>query len=107
MVGIVHSFHRVDRPTIRLSDPGAFAMTMPSLDEYLNANRNRHEDELCALLRIASVSADSRHKDDVRRAADWVAGQFRALEFATELIPTAGHPIVFAQSPRVADAPTV
>ena len=80
---------------------------MPSLEEYLDANRTRHEDELCELLRIASVSADSRHKDDVRRAADWVAGQFRALDFATELIPTAGHPIVFAQSAVVPNAPTV
>jgi succinyl-diaminopimelate desuccinylase len=80
---------------------------MAALDEYLDANRNRHEEDLCALLRIASVSADSRHKDDVRRAADWVAGQFRSLQFATEVVPTAGHPIVFAESPRVADAPTV
>jgi succinyl-diaminopimelate desuccinylase len=79
---------------------------MPSLDEYLTSNRRRHEDELCELLRIASVSADSSHKDDVRRAADWVAGQFRGLGFATELIPTAGHPIVFAQSVAIAGAPT-
>jgi succinyl-diaminopimelate desuccinylase len=79
---------------------------MPTLDEYLTANRSRFEDELCDLLRIPSVSADSRHKDDVRRAADWVAGQFRSLGFATEVIPTAGHPIVFAQSPPVAGAAT-
>jgi succinyl-diaminopimelate desuccinylase len=80
---------------------------MPSLDEYLSANRSRFEDELCELLRIASVSADSRHKEDVRRAADWVAGQFRGLGLATEVIPTAGHPIVFAQSPLVPGAPMV
>jgi len=80
---------------------------MPNLEEYLSENRSRFEDELCELLRIASVSADSRHKEDVRRAADWVAGQFRSLGFATEIVPTAGHPIVFAQSPHVAGAPTV
>jgi acetylornithine deacetylase/succinyl-diaminopimelate desuccinylase-like protein len=79
---------------------------MPTLDEYLNANHGRHEEELCALLRIASVSADSRHKDDVRRAADWVVGQFRSLGLKTEMIPTPGHPIVFAESPRVPNAPT-
>jgi succinyl-diaminopimelate desuccinylase len=80
---------------------------MPALDEYLTANRSRFESELCELLRIASVSADSRHKDDVRRAAEWVAGQFRSLGLATEVIPTAGHPLVFAQSPLVAGAATV
>jgi acetylornithine deacetylase/succinyl-diaminopimelate desuccinylase-like protein len=80
---------------------------MPNLEEYLTENRSRFEDELCELLRIASVSADSRHKEDVRRAADWVAGQFRGLGLATEIVPTAGHPIVLAQSPQTAGAPTV
>jgi succinyl-diaminopimelate desuccinylase len=79
---------------------------MPTLDEYLDSNRGRHEDELCELLRIPSVSADSRHKEDTRRAAEWVAGQFRGLGFSTEVIPTAGHPIVFAESAKVAGAPT-
>jgi succinyl-diaminopimelate desuccinylase len=80
---------------------------MPTLDQYLDENRGRHEDALCELLRIPSVSADSRHKDDVRRAAEWVADRFRAVNFATEIVPTAGHPIVFAQSPQIAGAPTV
>jgi acetylornithine deacetylase/succinyl-diaminopimelate desuccinylase-like protein len=80
---------------------------MPNLEEYLTENRSRFEDELCELLRIASVSADSRHKEDVRRAADWVAGQFLGLGLATEIVPTAGHPIVLAQSPQTAGAPTV
>jgi acetylornithine deacetylase/succinyl-diaminopimelate desuccinylase-like protein len=79
---------------------------MSNLETYLDTNRARFEDELCDLLRIASVSADSRHKEDVKRAAEWVAGQFRSLKFATEVIPTAGHPIVFAESPHVAGAPT-
>ncbi|MCX7424145.1 MAG: dipeptidase, partial [Planctomycetia bacterium] len=61
----------------------------------------------CELLRIPSVSADSGRRDDIRRAADWVAGQFRGLGFATEIIPTAGHPLVYAESPQVEDAPTV
>ncbi|MBN2129254.1 MAG: dipeptidase, partial [Sedimentisphaerales bacterium] len=63
--------------------------------------------ELCELLRIPSVSADPARRDDVRRAADWVAGQFRGLGFATEIIPTAGHPLVYAESPRVDGLPTV
>ena len=43
----------------------------------------------------------------MRRAADWVAGQFRALGLKTELVETAGHPIVYAESPAVPGAPTV
>lgn len=80
---------------------------MDKIDQYLQQNAARLEEDLCELLRIPSVSADSRHGADVRRAADWVAGQFQRLKFTTELAETAGHPIVFAQSPRVDGAPTV
>ena len=80
---------------------------MTDLDDYLNENKDRHERELCELLRIASVSADSAHRADVRRAAEWVADQFRRLKLAVELVETAGHPIVYAESPPVAGAPSV
>jgi succinyl-diaminopimelate desuccinylase len=77
------------------------------IDDYLKTHAERFERELCELLRIPSVSADPGRRDDIRRAADWVAGQFRGLGFATEIIPTAGHPLVYAESPRVEGAPTV
>ena len=79
---------------------------MNQIDTYLDEHRDRFEDELCELLRIPSVSADSAHRDDVRRAAEWVADQFRGMKLATEVIETAGHPIVYAQSPAVPGAPT-
>jgi succinyl-diaminopimelate desuccinylase len=82
-------------------------MALQKIDRYLEQNAQRLEDDLCELLRIPSVSADSRHRADVRRAAEWVAGQLRKLMFTTEIVETAGHPIVFAQSPNVPGAPTV
>ena len=80
---------------------------MPTIDEYLAAERSRFEDELCEFLRIPSVSADPTRHADMARAADWVAGQFRGLELATEVITGEGHPLVYAESPRVEGAPTV
>lgn len=80
---------------------------MADLDRYLDKHREQFEDDLFALLRIPSVSTDSRHKPDVRRAAEWVAGQFRGIGLATTFIETEGHPIVFAESPPVDGAPTV
>ena len=80
---------------------------MPDLDQYLEDNAQAFEDDLCELLRIPSVSADSTHKADVRRAAQWVAGQFQGLGLATEICETPGHPIVYAESPAVPGAPTV
>ncbi len=80
---------------------------MPTLDEYLKSHEQSFQDDLCELLRIPSVSADSRHQGDIKKAAEWVAGQFRKLKFDTEVVATAGHPIVFASSPPVPGAPVV
>lgn len=79
---------------------------MPDLDEYLASRASSFEDDLCELLRIPSISADDAYRDDVRRAAEWVAQQFCRLNFDSELCETPGHPIVFAQSPPVPGAPT-
>ncbi len=80
---------------------------MAALDEYLEAHAQRFEAELCELLRIASVSADPQRRAEMDQAAAWLADQFRRLDFATEVIPTAGWPLVYAQSPAEAGAPTV
>ncbi|HTR77885.1 MAG TPA: dipeptidase [Gemmatimonadaceae bacterium] len=80
---------------------------MTAIDDYLTNHSQRFEDELCDLLRIASVSADSKHQADVRKAGNWVLKQFESLGLKSELIETAGHPLVYAESPAVAGAPTV
>jgi succinyl-diaminopimelate desuccinylase len=80
---------------------------MQDVDAYLEADRDRFEDELCALLKIPSISADSSHAADMRRAADWVAGQFRSMGLAPEVIETSGQPLVYAETPAVPGRPTV
>ncbi|HEY4310252.1 MAG TPA: dipeptidase [Pirellulales bacterium] len=80
---------------------------MATLDEYLDEQAPRFEEELCQLLRIPSVSAMSAHKQDIRAAAGWVLKQFQSLGFKSELIETDGHPIVYAESSAVPGAPTV
>lgn len=78
---------------------------MEGLDSYLSAQSTKFVDDLFELLRIPSVSADSRHASDVAEAAAWVADQFAALGMEVETIQTDGHPIVFAQSPPVPGKP--
>lgn len=77
------------------------------VDAYLSQNSSLFEEQLCELLRIPSVSADSRHKGDIRAAAQWVAGQFRNLGMSPEICETAGHPIVYAEHCQAPGAPTV
>ena len=79
---------------------------MATIDQYLETHAARFESDLCEFLRIPSVSADPGHGEDMHRAADWVADQFRRLGFTAEVIPTAGHPLVYAESPAVLGAPT-
>ena len=79
---------------------------MSEIDEYLDSHKDDFEADLCELLRIPSISADSQYAGDIQKAALWVVSQFESLGFATELIETAGHPIVYAESPHIEGAPT-
>ncbi len=78
---------------------------MKEVNQYIESHRQAFVDDLCGLLRIASVSADSRQRGEVRRAAEWVFTQFKQLGLAAELIETTGHPLVYAESPPVPGMP--
>ncbi len=71
-----------------------------ALDEYFAAERARHLDELMDFLRIPSVSALPAHRQDMARAAEWVAERLRAAGVPrVEVLPTAGHPVVWGAWP--------
>jgi len=78
---------------------------MTAIDRYIESHRQAFVDDLSDLLRIPSVSADSRHAGDVRRAAEWMAARFEQMGLTTELVETAGHPLVVAESPPVPGKP--
>lgn len=78
------------------------------IQEYILANQQRFLDELFELLRIPSVSADSRHKADVRQAAEYILKKLKeAGADSVELCETKGHPIVFGEKKINATLPTV
>mgnify|MGYP006273226641 CR=1 FL=1 len=70
---------------------------MQSVLDHLNANREQAVEQLKALLRIPTVSADSRFKDDVRRGAEFVRDALAAAGLKAELCPTPGNAIVYAE----------
>jgi acetylornithine deacetylase/succinyl-diaminopimelate desuccinylase-like protein len=64
--------------------------------------------ELNAFLSIPSISTLPAHAADCRRAASWLMEQFRGLGCpVVQLLEGDGHPVVWAESPRVAGKPTV
>jgi len=69
-----------------------------SANTYIDQNKERFLNELLDLLRIPSVSADSKFKKDVAKAAEVV--KERLLDAGAdhvEICPTPGHPIVYGE----------
>lgn len=76
--------------------------------EYIASNQERFLNELFDLLRIPSVSADSKHKEDVRKAANYVKAKLEEAGADTvQLVETKGHPIVFGEKIVNPALPTV
>ncbi len=78
------------------------------MQKYLTDNKDRFLNELLDLLRIPSVSADSKFKEDTRRAAEFVR---QSIEDAgadwVKIFETHGHPIVYGEKIVNPAAPTV
>jgi len=76
--------------------------------DYLETNKQRFLDELLALLRIPSVSADSKYKEDVARCAEAVKEYMLAAGCdMAEVSTTKGHPIVYGEKIVDPALPTV
>jgi acetylornithine deacetylase/succinyl-diaminopimelate desuccinylase-like protein len=80
---------------------------MSMVKSYIDSNRDRFLNELYEWLRIPSVSADSRHKADVRKAAEYAKARLSELGADVQLIETKGHPIVFGEKKVDPSKPTV
>jgi acetylornithine deacetylase/succinyl-diaminopimelate desuccinylase-like protein len=78
------------------------------LESYFSANRSKHLEELKDFLRISSISALSEHKDDMKKAADWVAEALtKAGLKKIQIMPTPGHPVVYGEWLENPGKPTV
>jgi acetylornithine deacetylase/succinyl-diaminopimelate desuccinylase-like protein len=76
--------------------------------EYISSNKDRFLSELFEWLKIPSISADSRHKGDVRKAAEFLKARLSELGVdKVEICETKGHPIVYAEKIVDPSKPTV
>lgn len=75
---------------------------------YAKQNQQRFLDELKNFLRIPSISTLPEHKEDMHRAAKFVADELQRIGFEhVAIIPTEGHPLVYADWLHAAGKPTV
>ena len=68
------------------------------INNYINSNKDRFLNELIELLRIPSVSADSKYKNDVEKTAEAI--KLRLIEAGAnnvEICKTDGYPVVYGE----------
>ena len=71
-----------------MEQPTSDLKTLPMLDrilQTLDARRQQSLSGLLEFLRIPSVSTKPEHAPDLRRCAEWLAGQFRSAGLEAEI----------------------
>ncbi|MDQ1002817.1 acetylornithine deacetylase/succinyl-diaminopimelate desuccinylase-like protein [Neobacillus niacini] len=81
---------------------------MSQLSDFVSQNHHQNVEELKELLRIPSISSLSEHKEDIQKAASWIANKLESIGMEhVEIVQTKGHPIVYADWLHQENAPTV
>ncbi|HLY13698.1 MAG TPA: dipeptidase [Candidatus Limnocylindrales bacterium] len=79
-----------------------------AFETYLAANAERRMASYLEFLRIPSISAQPQYAGSVREAAEWLAGQLRAIGIEhAEVSETGGHPVVYGDWLHAPEAQTV
>lgn len=80
----------------------------PAIEAFLGEQREARLESYFEFLRIPSISALPAHAGDIRRAAEWIAGDLERIGFENvEVCATPWHPIVYADWLHADGAPTV
>ena len=83
-------------------------LKMNQTQAFISNNKERFLNELMALLRIPSVSADSKYSGDVKACADALSENLKNIGLSNvQVYPTAGHPIVYGEKIIDPSFPTV
>ncbi len=81
---------------------------MQKTQEFIEQNKDRFIAELFDLLRIPSISADSKYKNDVLKAAELLKQNLiDAGADNVEIMPTPGHPVVYGEKIIDPKLPTI
>jgi acetylornithine deacetylase/succinyl-diaminopimelate desuccinylase-like protein len=69
--------------------------------------RASHLEDYYSFLRFPSVSTDDAYKEKVTECAHWLVEKLSAIGLETKLVPTPGHPVVWARNKHQAGRKTV
>ena len=81
---------------------------MQQIQSYISEHKDRFLNELIALLKIPSISADSAYKNDVLKTADAIKTSLeKAGCDSVEICTTDGYPIVYGEKIIDKNLPTI
>lgn len=69
--------------------------------------REDYLEDYYSFLRFPSVSTDEKYAGKVRDCADWLSKKLTNIGLESKVVPTAGHPIVWARNEHKKGRPTV
>ena len=69
--------------------------------------RDEYLEDYYSFLRFPSVSTDEKYAGKVRDCADWLSKKLTKIGLESKVVPTAGHPIVWARNEHKKNRPTV
>src|SRR3989475_11512658 len=69
--------------------------------------RDNYLEEFYSFLRFPSVSTDDQYKEKLKQCADWLVKKLTSIGLETQLVPTKGHPIVWARNKHQSGRRTV
>src|SRR5690242_2993280 len=69
--------------------------------------RAEYLEDYYSFLRFPSVSTDEKYAGKVRDCADWLSKKLTKIGLESKVVPTAGHPVVWARNEHKKGRPTV
>jgi len=69
--------------------------------------RDNYLEDYFTFLRFPSVSTDQKYADKVRDCAQWLSQKLTTIGLESKVVPTAGHPIVWARNEHKKNRPTI
>jgi len=76
--------------------------------KFFEQNQKKILSELFDFVKIPSVSANPKRKDDVKRCANWLLDHMKSIGLKKgNIIETELHPLVYAESEQVRGKPTI
>ena len=69
--------------------------------------RASHLEDFYTFLRFPSISTDDNYSERVSECAHWLVEKLTGIGLKAELVPTPGHPVVWARNQHRQGRPTV